>query len=61
MRIRDRRSSPMYVKSSLCQRPIEAFIAFACGDDDVGLAVHEAAGLVGANFADREGGGVGAG
>ena len=61
VRIRYRRPGSVYVESSLRQWPIKTFVAFAGGDDDVRLAVHEAAGLVGADFANGEGGGVGGG
>ena len=49
--IRYRRPSPVYIKSSLRQWLIEALVAFARGDDDMRLAVHEAAGLVGPDLA----------
>ena len=61
VKIRYRCPSPMYVESSLGQGPIKACIAFACGDDDMRLAVHEAAGLVNSDFAYRDGRGIGGG
>ena len=63
VRIRDRGPSAMDVEPTLRQRPGETFVAaFAHGrDDDVRFAVHEAAGLVRADFANGQVGGVGAG
>ena len=58
VRIRYRRASPMCVKSPFSQWPIQALIAVVGGDDDMRLAVHEAAALVGADPADRKGRGV---
>ena len=57
--IRYRRPSPVYIESSLRQSLIEALVALARGDDDMRLAVHEAAGLVGSDFANGKGRGVG--
>ncbi len=51
----------MYIESPLRQGTVEAFVAFTCSDDDMRLAVHEAAGLVRPDFAHGECGGVGGG
>ena len=47
-----RRPGPMYVEPSLGHWTIETFFTVTCGDDDMGFTVHEAAGFVGAYFAD---------
>ena len=56
--IRNCRPSPVYIESSLRQWLIEALVTFARGDDDMRLAVHEAAGLVSPDFANRKRRGV---
>ena len=61
MEIGYRGASPMYVKLSFGQWAVEALIAIACGYDDMRLAVHKTASLVGADFADGKGRGVSGG
>ena len=60
-RIGNRRPGPVYVEPSLGQRATQAFVALACGDDDMWLTVHEAASLIGADLADGQGRDVGSG
>lgn len=61
VRVGYRGPGAVYVEPSLGQWSFEAFIAFGRGDDDMWLAIHEATGLFGADFANGEGRGVGGG